>query len=122
MTKSTIPSEQRQEYRLTASEAVYLELEAEQGSDPAKIVISRSTDLSANGIQVKLDRPLPAGHIYPLCIQLHEPDVRFVLTGEVKWCRAEAGRYQVGIALFESDDTAILGWKEEIARRLGVRS
>lgn len=118
---NTIKSvDKRQEYRLSASEAVYLELEASQASEPAIIVISRSTDLSANGLQVELDRPLPEGNIYPLCVQLHHPEVRFVLTGEVKWCRELAGRYQVGIALFESDDTAIVAWKEEIARRLSA--
>lgn len=82
--------DQRQEYRLCAAETVYLELEAEQDHERAKIVISRSTDLSANGLQVELDRPLPPGHIYPLCVQLQNPEVRFVLTGEVKWCRSAA--------------------------------
>lgn len=93
----------------------------EQDREPAKIVISRSTDLSANGLQVELDRPLPPGHIYPLCVQLQHPEVRFVLTGEVKWCRSAGGRYQVGIALFESDHTAIQAWKEEMAQRLASR-
>ncbi|MDO3383218.1 PilZ domain-containing protein [Gilvimarinus algae] len=111
-------AEQRQEYRLSVSEKVYIELEAEHGSEPGRILLSRSTDLSANGLQVVLDRALPTGHIYPLCVQLQEPEVRFLLTGEIKWCRSQAGRYHIGIALFESDDTAILAWKEEIARRL----
>ncbi|MBU2884395.1 PilZ domain-containing protein [Gilvimarinus agarilyticus] len=121
MSHATTSPDQRQEYRLNASETVYLELEAGQDNEPAKIVISRSTDLSANGLQVELDRPLPAGHIYPLCIQLQNPEVRFVLTGEVKWCRSAVGRYQVGIALFESDNTAIQAWKEEVARRLAAQ-
>lgn len=111
-------NEQRQEYRLSISEAVYIELEAEQGDDAARILLSRSTDLSANGLQVELDRSLPVGNIYPLCIQLYSPKVRYVLTGEIKWCRPSNGRYLIGIALFESDDTAIVSWKEEIARRL----
>lgn len=117
-TPVTPPQEQRQEYRLNASEAVYIELESDQSDGAGKIVLSRSTDLSANGLQVELDRPLPVGHIYALCVQLLSPEVRFVLSGEVKWCRPAMGLYQIGIALFESDDTAIGQWKEEIARRL----
>lgn len=118
MTTESTNNEQRQEYRLSVSEAVYIELEAEQGEDAARILLSRSTDLSANGLQVELDRALPVGNIYPLCIQLYSPTVRYVLTGEVKWCRPSNSRYLIGIALFESDDTAIVGWKKEIARRL----
>ncbi|MCP8899494.1 PilZ domain-containing protein [Gilvimarinus xylanilyticus] len=111
-------SEQRQEYRLNASEAVYIELEAESDEQPGSILLSRSTDLSANGLQVEMDRALPTGHIYALCVQLREPDQRFVLSGEVKWCRAEHGRYSIGIALYESDDTSIEAWKQAIAHRL----
>ncbi|WP_049722759.1 PilZ domain-containing protein [Gilvimarinus polysaccharolyticus] len=118
MTIEANNEEQRQEYRLSVSEAVYIELEAGQDDATARILLSRSTDLSANGLQVVVDRPLPEGNIYPLCIQLYSPPARYVLTGEVKWCRPSGGRYLIGIALFESDDTAIVGWKEEIARRL----
>lgn len=112
--------EQRKEYRLSASEAVYIELEAPQNDADSRILLSRSTDLSANGLQVELDRALPVGNIYPLCIQLYSPTLRYVLTGEVKWCRPNKDRYLLGIALFDSDDTAIVGWKEEIARRLAL--
>ncbi|UTF61835.1 PilZ domain-containing protein [Gilvimarinus sp. DA14] len=111
-------SEQRQEYRLDAREAVYIELESEQAEGAGTIVLSRSTDLSANGLQVELDRALPVGHIYTLCVQLRRPDQRFVLSGEVKWCRAEGARYHTGIALYESDLTAIADWKAVIAHRL----
>ncbi|WP_020209979.1 PilZ domain-containing protein [Gilvimarinus chinensis] len=114
----TQPSEQRQEYRLDASEAVYIELESEPAAGAGTIVLSRSTDLSANGLQVELDRALPVGHIYALCVQLRKPDQRFVLSGEVKWCRAAGSRYHTGIALYESDHTAIGEWKAAIAHRL----
>ena len=116
-TSSDQQQDQRQEYRLSSSETVYIEVGGEAGAETA-ILLSHATDLSANGLQVVLDQLLPVGHIYSLCIQLIEPNVRFVLAGEVKWCRIEDGRFRVGIALFESDDTAIVDWKQEMARRL----
>ena len=63
MTTEINSEEQRQEYRLSVSEAVYIELEAEQDGDATRILLSRSTDLSANGLQVEVDRPLPAARI-----------------------------------------------------------
>lgn len=107
-------NDKRQEYRLTTSETVYIELD---GEEPA-ILVSHASDLSANGLQVALDQPLPVGNIYSLCVQFASPDVRFVLAGEVKWCRPAERGYRLGVALFESDDTAIAAWKAEIARRL----
>ncbi|HEY7885731.1 MAG TPA: PilZ domain-containing protein [Cellvibrionaceae bacterium] len=116
--KHTESNDQRQEYRLGANETVYIELDG--GSDGPRILLSRASDLSANGLQVALEQSLPVGNIYSLCVQLNHPEVRFVLAGEVKWCRPHEGGFRLGIALFESDDTAILAWKTEIAHRLAA--
>lgn len=110
--------EQRQEYRLAKSEAVYIELEAELDDELGSILLSRCTDLSANGLQVLVDRALPVGNIYSLSVQLQDPRMSFTLAGEVKWCDGSGGEYRIGIALFESDGTEIIAWKEEVARRL----
>ncbi len=119
MSEESKESEQRQEYRLTTSEAVYIEYEADVDGEQGSILLSRSTDLSANGLQVIIDQPLPVGNIYPLSIQLQEPRVNFTLAGEVKWCRMDGEEYRVGIALFESNGTGIVAWKEQVASRLG---
>jgi hypothetical protein len=37
----------------------------------------------------------------------------------VKWLREENGAYSVGFALFESEGTDILAWKQAIAGQLG---
>lgn len=112
--------EQRQEYRLTKSEAVYIELEAEMDGELGSILLSRCTDLSANGLQVIIDRSLPVGNIYSLSVQLQDPRRNFSLAGEVKWCRGGGDEYRVGVALFESDGTGIVAWKEEVAQRLRI--
>lgn len=109
--------DKRQEYRLASGGTVYIELDSGDGGEPA-ILVSHASDLSANGLQLALDKPLPVGHIYTLCVQFVRPEVHFVLAGQVKWCRPVERGYRLGMALFESDDTAIAAWKAEIARRL----
>ncbi len=111
-------NDKRQEYRLASGGTVYIELDSGEGEEPS-ILVSHASDLSANGLQLALDKPLPVGHIYTLCVQFVRPEVHFVLAGQVKWCRAAESGYRLGVALFESDDTAIAAWKAEIARRLG---
>jgi|SRR5690554_2227998 len=110
-------NDKRQEYRLSIDGTVYIELDKEEGEEPG-ILVSHASDLSANGLQLALDKPLPVGNIYTLCVQFVRPEVRFVLAGQVKWCRPTEQGYRLGVSLFESDDTSIVAWKAEIARRL----
>lgn len=104
--------ELRQEYRLDARETVYLE---QAGSD---LLISTSLDISANGLRVITDCPLPADSIVRTCVQLKSGE-HFVLVCEVKWAQpyGDQGEFLVGLSLFESEDTDIQGWKEMIAAR-----
>lgn len=104
--------EQRQEYRLTHSLAVFIELGGTD--DKPALVASQSLDISANGLRVIADQPLPQGSILRSCVQTSAR--RFVLVTEVKWSQPwqSAGEYLVGLALFESDDTDIQEWKEFI--------
>lgn len=112
--------ERRTETRLDDRATIFIErLAAEYDqSRPASIVICRSVDISANGLQVRMDQPVPIGAILRLCAQFTDNRRSLYLVGEVKWLREERGSYCIGFNLFESDQTDIIAWKELIAARL----
>lgn len=110
----------RSEVRLDDSAAIFVEVRAASadGIVPAEIVACYGVDLSANGLQIRLDRPLPTGHILRLGADPGGGAPTMYVVGEVRWGRHEGGIWSIGFALFESEGTDILAWKEFIAGRL----
>lgn len=113
--------EKRQEYRLQDQEIVFLEVVSADlhGKAASNILISKSVDISANGLQLTIDRDLPLNSIHNICVQLDNPDITARLIGEVKWSKKmEPGNeYRIGFSLFESDQTDMQEWKELVAKR-----
>lgn len=112
--------ERRTETRLHDRATIFVErLAAEyDNSRPANIVICRSVDISTNGLQVRMDEPVPVGSILRLCAQFHDNRQSLYLVGEVKWLREERGQFCIGFSLFESEQTDIMAWKELMVARL----
>lgn len=114
-------NDQRQEHRLLFEDIIFIEVASADidNNAPAAIVICNTLDVSANGLQVSMDRPLTVGGIHQIGVQLREPERRLYLTGQVKWCRTDehVEGYMLGIALFESEETDIQAWKELIVER-----
>lgn len=114
-------NEQRQEYRLSAQETVFIELASADPTNesPTDIIISNSVDISANGMRIIADRELPIGTILRACVQLKDDNRGFLLVTEVKWCKPheQEGEFVAGLSLFESDGTDIQHWKEVIGER-----
>ena len=117
MTMNTQSQEQRQEYRLNSQLTIFIELIAAVDKSPGTIVISKSLDISANGLRVISNSDIPTGNILNTCIQLENSDNRFILITEVKWSQPyeNNGEYLIGLSLFESENTDIQAWKEFIA-------
>jgi hypothetical protein len=113
--------EQRQEYRLDTQLIVFLEVGDDSGQEPV-IVISRSLDISANGLRIITDRELAPGSILRSCIQNENATQQFTLITEVKWLQPwqNANEFLVGLALFESEDSNIVEWKEFIANECKI--
>ncbi|WP_163832131.1 PilZ domain-containing protein [Spartinivicinus ruber] len=116
--------DKRQEYRLTAHEVVYIQTSAASvdNTEPSRIIISNSLDISANGMRITSSEDLVIGSIYPTCVQLESPSCRLQLVTEVKWSKKlESGNeYSIGLEIFESDGTDIQKWKEIIAERCNL--
>ena len=115
----TTSQEHRVETRLELEETVFIEVLSAAEDAASNVVMCNSLDLSANGIQVVVDRDIALGAILRLCIDMPEKDPLF-LVGEVKWKRADTatGGICLGFLLFESDDSDIAAWKQWIADML----
>lgn len=111
--------EKRQELRLSAHETLFIEVESGDEAMQAQIVISSSVDISANGVQLVIDRPLVAGSIHRVCLQLDEHAERLYLSAAVIWSRLlpDDEGWAIGLQMLESDGTDVKRWKEWIAAR-----
>lgn len=115
-------NEKRQELRLSAQETLFIEVDSGDENTSTQILISNSVDISANGMQVVIDRPLFAGNIHRLCLQLSEPEQRLYLSALIVWSRALADDegYAIGMQVLESQGTDVQLWKEWIAGRCAL--
>ncbi|MCD9459425.1 PilZ domain-containing protein [Marinibactrum halimedae] len=115
-------AEKRSEMRIDATETVYLELTSASydGKDPARISITESIDISANGLRATTKEPLSQGRLLQIVVQSRESSQRLKLVAEVKWCTAllQNSHYEVGLEVLESDGTDVAEWKSWVANRL----
>lgn len=122
MDKSDIAACQRSELRVGQELLVFVETYSSPSGEARKpnVVVSKTVDLSANGLQIIMDKPTPPGSILQLCVEFIGEPRHYHLTGEVKWV-ATVGRdkdYLVGFLLMESDGTDIEPWKYRIAQMM----
>ena len=112
--------DKRAEYRLTGRAGVTLELvAAELGSGTeANIIQAASSDVSAGGMRLVTEEPLPQGALLPARVLLPGEEQGFELTVEVVWCRPMAtdGQWQSGLCVLESGEANYLAWIEAMAR------
>ena len=115
---------ERKHLRLPVQSRVFIELEAPvSGSDaPGNIVVCKTLDVSARGLQVALDHEL-IEQAY-LQIGIEPPHAEgataqpFFLAAQVKWCRAGDAADQpwlAGLALLPAGQSDIDQWIELIS-------
>ena len=113
---------QRSELRIGQELVVFVETYSSPTGEARKpnVAVSKTVDLSANGLQIVMDKPTPPGSILQLCVEFIGETRHYHLTGEVKWV-ATVGRdkdYLVGFLLMESEGTDIEPWKYRIAQMM----
>lgn len=110
----------RCEFRLQEAATLFVELRAASadGGEPAEILVCSGVDLSANGLQLHLDRPLPTGRILRLGATPGGGQPTLYVVGEVRWGRHEQHGWTLGLALFDSEGTDIVAWKKFVAELL----
>lgn len=119
MTTHSPTDSKRSESRLTHAFTVFVENHFVTGeSTTSGVVVTKSVDVSANGVQIALDYPLPLQSFLQLCLEGSDGEAPFMLIGEVTWLRPAEQQTLIGFRLVESSDTDIIRWKEYIARCL----
>lgn len=110
--------DQRSEFRLTDAVAVFIETESSPDNNTnQRIAVSKTLDISANGLQIMIDSSLPLRSLLQLCLEVGQE--RFYVIGEVMWIKQDGDQFLAGFQLLESDHTDIQLWKEFICRQLG---
>lgn len=112
--------ERREEARLNLGAEIFIEVEAQEPGSrkPASILSCEAVDLSANGLQVLVDKELTSGAIHTLIVEVDGATSSFRLSAEVRWVRSHSDGYLTGLSLYDSDGTEIIDWKLMVARSL----
>lgn len=110
-------SDKRSEFRLADEIAVFIETESSPDSSKTQaITVSKTLDISANGLQIMIDSILPLRSLLQLCLEISQQ--RFYVIGEVMWCKKDGQQFLVGFQLLNSDHTDIQAWKQYVCRQL----
>ncbi len=124
--------ERRSESRLYEETTIFVEIYNGENNplnnSSTNVIICNSLDLSANGIQIQIDHSIPAGTVLRICAEIHQENIAedeisnkqktLYLFGEVKWSSACDEMFNIGMELYDAEDSDIIFWKELIARRL----
>lgn len=114
-------TENRVDYRLTATARATLELEstlpgpAEDESSGGRQLVCRIRDISARGVSLFSKEPVSLGALLPAWVCLGDPKQEFSLMLEVVWCRPCESEFLVGAQILQSDETAYVEWVEAVA-------
>lgn len=113
-------AERRTETRLFQQATIFIEVCSADFDDeqPAEVIICNSLDISANGIQVEMDKAVPTGSILRLCAEFLSGKDPMYLVGEVKWVAEQDDAFNIGFELFDAEGTDIIEWKNIIASQL----
>jgi hypothetical protein len=105
--------ERRGHSRLTRRELLSIELRPNGKTDGAPTVVStRTIDVSADGLRILLPAPVRPDCLFDFCIEVKGHPQRFLLTGEVRWCRPLAGenKYEAGLLIHNGEGTDYPHW------------
>jgi len=82
-----------------------------QGIAERDAIYCSTVDMSASGIQVQLERPLPEGQHLDIWIALLDDLGTYHLQGKVNWVREESSVLVAGIEIMPHSED-IRGWEE----------
>ena len=105
--------ERRESPRLARRESVSIQLllPCPDRTGCQRVVTTETADLSAGGLRLRLAEPLAAERILDLVVELSGHPRRFLLTGETRWCRPDAGGgYEVGMLIHDGVGTDYAEW------------
>ena len=108
--------ERRQHTRQLRDERVVVQIVSSTRDTlaPGTVVRCSTKDVSAQGLRILLDQPVPEGYNLELWVEISSHPSKFYLAGAVKWCKEvdEGKRYLVGIELAEGRTEDLDTWQK----------
>ncbi|WMS88391.1 PilZ domain-containing protein [Pleionea litopenaei] len=107
--------ELRGEQRVVREEVVFIEVLSSSVNDENGLVVKCTTaDISRRGIKVSTNYPIDVGAYLELLIDFNQDSLKYLLTGEVKWCNQidSEPTYHCGFELLDAEHSDIKLWQE----------
>ncbi|TQV84480.1 PilZ domain-containing protein [Aliikangiella coralliicola] len=102
----------RRQERRQKRHSIVIRYSSQDGSARQETHECNTEDISAGGLKLVIQRPLPLGCVLPVIVQASKPDSRFEFLGEVKWCLEvdEVPTYFIGIKLLQIIENSYENW------------
>jgi len=116
--------ERRRHERLACGETTKVRVlsSTQDLSAEGKTMAGDADDISAGGLRLRVDQPMPIDRGLDLWIRLEGRSGTFMLSGVVKWVTEDPhGGYQVGIELLEEPTEDLQSWSELLQGDLQYR-
>jgi hypothetical protein len=107
--------ELRRENRIAREETVFIEvLSASPNENNALVVQCATRDISRHGLKVTSNYPITVGVILELLVDFRCDTLKYLLTGEVKWCHQVGSEptYLCGFELINAEHSDFKLWQE----------
>ncbi len=113
VTNSAKNDENRREFRLQSNESLFVQVVSCANHELLGTTLScRALDVSASGLRLVTDTPLPSGCQLDLWIDNTTGPGKFFLSSEVRWTKRNGGGYELGVMLNDGSATDIDEWKQ----------
>lgn len=104
--------DRRDHLRTTRKDELFVQLSATlSGEQDRRTLKCESADLSCGGLRLAVSEAFPAGSLLELWIKLAGARRNYYLVGDVHWCVAAAGGYEVGVGVKDAPATDYRIWR-----------
>lgn len=103
--------------RIEVDALVIMRFSPEGKVDPDGVAISKTADVSVDGMKINIDAALIEGTVLQVYLFEKDTDKKYMVMGEVVWCRQVDGAYQAGFCLLDADLTDIDGWRSYLSNK-----
>ena len=101
------PEEKRSHPRLERNESAFIRVLLGDG----KSIETETEDVSSGGFKARLSHYIEPGVILHVVIEAGNPKIRFLLAGELRWCRPDEQWFLAGFELLDAQDTDYSSWQ-----------
>lgn len=107
-------SERRGDIRGAREERLFVKVLSANNTDNVDpLIISGATeDVSANGLSLMLSENIPAKTRLELWVEIKGCPGKFLLIGQVRWCRPHGEEFNCGIELIDEGVSDFADWQD----------